>query len=292
MVSDVHPRAQGTQTTETVDVAVVGAGFGGLSTSLTLAERGLKVLCLEALPYGGGCASSFVRHGVRYEAGATLFSGLSPATADHAGGFFTRALARHGLRVDVDFLDPVITHRGADGLLLHGYASRSRFVEELVAHSPAHQQEQVRAWCAQQREVADLLWPLLDDDRAIPALTAAGVWHALPRQLPRLTAYLAQAPQLWSLRNTTLLGMLQRHGIDDVPAVRSWVRSLSQISLQTDIDAADAVFACCVLDYLWRGTGHVRGGIGVLVEAMIAAIRHAGGAVHLGRRVRQVQQTR
>jgi phytoene dehydrogenase-like protein len=274
----------------TVDVAVVGAGFGGLSATLTLAERGLRVLCLEALPYGGGCASTYTRHGVRYESGATLFSGLAPATPTHAGGFFTRALQRHGLHVDVDFLDPVISHTSGDGVMVHGYADRARFVDELVALSPAHKADNVRAFFDQQQQLAELLWPLLDDDRAIPAFTATGLWHALPRQLPRLTSYLARAPLLWSLRNTSLLGLLQRHGVDDVPAVRSWVRSLCQISLQTDIDDADAVFACCVLDYLWRGTGHVRGGIGVLVDALIAAIRHAGGDVHLARRVRQVER--
>lgn len=284
--------ANSTSPTEvtTVDVAVVGAGFGGLSAALTLAERGMRVACLEALPYGGGCASTYTRHGVRYEAGATLFSGLAPATSDNAGGFFTRALARHGLHVDVDFLDPVISHTGADGLVVHGYADRARFVDELVARSPGYKAENIRAFFAQQQQLADLLWPLLDDDRAIPAFTATGLWQALPRQVPRLASYLAQAPLLWSLRNTSLLGLLQRHGVDDVPAVRSWVRSLCQISLQTDIDDADAVFACCVLDYLWRGTGHVRGGIGVLVDAMIAAIRHAGGDVHLARRVRKAER--
>ena len=59
------------------DSIVVGAGFGGLGAALQLAEGGQKVLLLEALKYGGGCAATFKRGDYRFEAGATLFSGFS-----------------------------------------------------------------------------------------------------------------------------------------------------------------------------------------------------------------------
>src|ERR1700751_820229 len=39
-----------------VDVAIVGAGFTGLSTALHLAERGLGVTVLEAIEIGYGAA--------------------------------------------------------------------------------------------------------------------------------------------------------------------------------------------------------------------------------------------
>jgi phytoene dehydrogenase-like protein len=51
------------------DVLVIGAGFGGLGTALTLGQGGAKVLVCEALRYPGGCASTFSRGGFRFDAG-------------------------------------------------------------------------------------------------------------------------------------------------------------------------------------------------------------------------------
>ena len=275
---------------DVVDVAVVGAGFGGLSAALTLAERGVDVTCLESLPYAGGCASTFTRHGVRYEAGATLFSGLTPATSHHAGGFFTRALARHGLAVDVDWIDPVIEHRGEGGLVVVGHRDRAAFVDGLVVGISAQKAAGVRRFCARQHRVAELLWPILDDDTRVPALTVAGMWSASGFHLGRLGAYARVAPTVLSLRGKSLLDLLRDDGVDDVAALRSWCRSLCQISVQADIDDADAVFALCALDYVWRGTGHVRGGIGCLASALVSAVQHAGGSVQLARRARQIRR--
>src|SRR3954467_10999091 len=44
----------------TYDVAIVGAGFAGLSAATALAERGLRVLVLEARPTLGGRATNFI----------------------------------------------------------------------------------------------------------------------------------------------------------------------------------------------------------------------------------------
>ena len=48
------------------DVAVVGAGFGGLATALRLAELGANVVLCETLRYPGGCASTFSRSGYQF----------------------------------------------------------------------------------------------------------------------------------------------------------------------------------------------------------------------------------
>ena len=57
------------------DTLVIGAGFGGLSAALHLADAGQRVVLCEALNYPGGCASTFRRDGLQFEAGATLFKG-------------------------------------------------------------------------------------------------------------------------------------------------------------------------------------------------------------------------
>ena len=59
------------------DAIIIGAGFGGIGTALSLAEKGFKVALFEFLRYPGGCAGTFTRRGYRFEAGATLSSGFA-----------------------------------------------------------------------------------------------------------------------------------------------------------------------------------------------------------------------
>ena len=58
---------------ESVDVAVIGAGFTGLSAARTLAKRGAKVVVLEAETIGWGASSrngGMVLTGLKLEAQA------------------------------------------------------------------------------------------------------------------------------------------------------------------------------------------------------------------------------
>ena len=101
------PRLQPTSPLDgaTFDVAVIGAGFGGIGAAVELARRGAKVALFESLAYPGGCASTFRRKGFAFEAGATLFSGFSP---DQLFGRWIDAL---DLPVTIDYLDPVVELR-------------------------------------------------------------------------------------------------------------------------------------------------------------------------------------
>lgn len=53
-------------------VIIVGAGVGGLTTSIHLARRGYKVRILEKNAYVGGRCSAFNREGHRFDVGATM----------------------------------------------------------------------------------------------------------------------------------------------------------------------------------------------------------------------------
>ena len=54
------------------------AGIGGLVAARALRRAGLEVLVLEAHTYPGGLAGTFIHRGYRFDAGATLLSGLAP----------------------------------------------------------------------------------------------------------------------------------------------------------------------------------------------------------------------
>ena len=57
------------------DVAIVGAGMGGLSAAALLSRAGARVLVLEAMHSPGGCASSYEKSGGIFDVGATTLSG-------------------------------------------------------------------------------------------------------------------------------------------------------------------------------------------------------------------------
>lgn len=59
---------------EHFDVAVIGAGVGGLTAAAMLAREGLRVLVVEQDPHPGGTAYTFIRRGFQFPMGPLGFS--------------------------------------------------------------------------------------------------------------------------------------------------------------------------------------------------------------------------
>lgn len=245
------------------DVAILGAGFGGLATALTLAEGGARVVLLETLGYAGGCAATFERRGYRFEAGATLFSGFAE------GQLMRRWIERHGLAVEHRILDPVVELRLA-GLRLAVPPRREEWVERLCA-LPGAPVGGIRAFFDLQRRVADSLWPLFDEPWLLPPVSP----RALLEHLRRAPSYLP----LVRLVGRPLLAVLERFGVADFEPLRAYVDATCQITVQMPAARAEAPFALAAMDYYFRGTGHVEGGVGELAAALVTAIREQGGEV-------------
>lgn len=259
---------------ERFDLAIVGAGFGGLGMALRAAELGLSVVVLESLAYPGGCASTYVRRGVSYEAGATLFSGL------HAGGFFGRALHAHGVNIDVAWLDPVLIARTPNSSLSVP-RDRAAFVASWAALEPEHF-ARIERFFAVQARIANALWGLFEEPTLLPPLSL----RALATHLQRLPRYLELLPWL----GRSLGEMLEDFGLAHARTLRAYLDALCQITVQAPVAEAEASFALAAIDYPFRGTAHVRGGIGRLASGMVQAISHAGGEVRFTSRVERVER--
>ncbi len=84
------------------DVAVVGAGVGGLATAALLAHSGLSVILLDRAPRAGGVCQPLVHDGYRFDVGATLLTGFGP------NGSLRLLCQRLGVTLPVKACDPAM----------------------------------------------------------------------------------------------------------------------------------------------------------------------------------------
>lgn len=259
---------------EHVDVAVVGSGFGGLGAALALAESGARVTVFEALKYPGGCASTFSRRGHTFESGATLFSGFGP------GQYFDTLIQKFALPVTFVSLDPAVDLR-APGVDLQIPHDRDAFIARMCA-LPGAPVDALTRFFEYQRDVADTLWQLFDDPTLLPPFGGTELLRHL-RRTPRYT-------RLLGVVGTSVSSVAQRFGVWDFTPMRVFLDAVCQITIQTSASQAEAPFALATMDYYFRGTGHIQGGIGELAWAMVRAAQGLGATFHMADKVTSVRR--
>lgn len=259
---------------DTFDALVIGAGFGGLGAALTLAERGARVCLSESLRYPGGCASTFSRDGARFDAGATLLSGLGE------GQLLGRWLARFAPETRLDWIDPVVELR-APSLTLTVARDPRAIVAQLRA-LPGAPVEALESFFARQRAVASTLWALFDDPDLLPPLSV----RSLLRHVGHAHRYLTLAPLL----GRSLESVLEEHGLADFAPLRLYVDALCQITVQCSAREAEAPMAMAAMDYYYRGSAHVQGGVGTVASALVAGARQLGVDVRMPNRVQGLRR--
>lgn len=109
---------------------IVGAGIGGIATSIRLAKKGYEVDVFEQNSYPGGKLSVFEQDGFRFDAGPSLFT--LPELVDDLV-----ALQNNGHQIDFPYkkLDESCRYFWEDGKRLTAYTDPKRFgaeVEEIL----------------------------------------------------------------------------------------------------------------------------------------------------------------
>lgn len=270
--------------TSTYDAIVIGAGHNGLVAAAYMARAGLEVLVVERRELVGGTAvTEQIFPGFDFDAGAHRIGSLHPALVGDL------ALARHG--VEIVQADPTVFSPSLDGRHLLLWRDPRQSVEEIRRLSKAD----AEAWVPFGRLIA----------KAAGLLQAAG--SVTP---PDVTG--RDVGDLWSMLKlgARLRGLGKKDMVEVLRLIPMSVSELLDDWFETDVlkgTLAASGIAGMFQGPMAAGTAHsllshhvgheagvlrpttrVRGGVGVLTEALASAAKEHGVQVRTGQAVERV----
>src|SRR6185295_12748468 len=114
------------------DVIIVGAGPGGLASSILLAAAGVRVKIIERLPTIGGRTSSIEANGFKFDLGPTFF--LYPRVLEE---IFAAAGTSIQSEIEMVRLDPQYRIIFGQGGELNATPDVARMEQQIAAIAPA-----------------------------------------------------------------------------------------------------------------------------------------------------------
>ncbi|MFW5748256.1 MAG: phytoene desaturase family protein [Chloroflexota bacterium] len=249
-------------------IIVIGAGVGGLTAAALLQQAGYDVTVLEAQTYPGGCASTYVHKGFRFESGATVVGGFQP------GGPHAIIGDVLGIEWPVRPHDPAwVTHLPDRSVALTADNT------DVLARFPNTE----RFW-QQQSRIADLAWKLSGEGLPWPPRT--------PAELARLSTiglkYFPRDLRLIPFAFSSVYDWLRWHGLHKDAAFVRFLDAQLLISAQTTTRHVNALYGATALDLARQGVYHVERGIGGIAQSLVDKLEALGGQMMYRQRVERI----
>ncbi len=264
---------------ERFDVAVLGAGIGGLAVAALLARAGRSVIVLERAAEAGGVCQPIRRQVDCFEVGGSLLSGFGPDRP------LTRLCERLGLSLPVSPCDPplqVVLPRHRVSL----YAEPAPFWSEI--HREFRTAEE--GWRVLWSELEVLAAEHERVSLAFPPLPPEGwrgrvqFWGATARR--RVSGLLGRADgRIAQAQTTSMRATLLRYGLD-ADAQQAVEAVLFYLLLQ-GADECSTLEAALAVQEVRRGVVTFPGGVAALVDALVRQLQEAGGRLRLEAEVAQ-----
>jgi phytoene dehydrogenase-like protein len=203
-------------------VVIIGAGMGGLTAALRLAQQGLSVLIIEARSEAGGLASAFEKDGFVFDAGPYIL--LDRPGLEWAFRSLGLELTDH---LTLRHIDDVYEVRSSQGSKVHFYADVKRTAAGIDAEWPGSGAHYER-FVAEMQEAHKRLSPLLHVSRPGPAsLLRNRAFTRIPFLLRSLGTILARANLPQPVVNAIAIWtQIAAQQIDEAPSPMAFVPAL------------------------------------------------------------------
>ncbi len=255
------------------DVAVVGAGIGGLAAAALLARAGRSVILVDRSSRAGGACQSLVHDGWRFEVGATFLSGFGP------GGPLATLCRRLGITLSVKECDPVFQvalprHR------LSFWGEQNTWWREVRREFPGDD----AGWHALWAELNDLAVQRERILQELPPLPPEGwgarlrVWRVLKSRLFSPLSFKGGAALKRAL-DTPFRAAMLRHGLGGES--QRVLEAALWFLLVRDPDECSTLEAAVALLQTRHGVVAVPGGVSGLVDALVESFHRDGGQLRL-----------
>ena len=203
-------------------VVIIGAGIGGLTAAIRLAQQGLSVQIIEARPEAGGLASSFENDGLQFDAGPYIL--LDRSGLEWAFRSLGLELSDH---LTLRQIEHVYEVRSTENATVHFYADRQRTAAGIDAQWPGSGKRYER-FVAEMQDAHTRLSPLLHVSRPGPArLFRNRTFTQIPLLLRSLGTVLARAhlPQP-VVEAIAIWTQIAGQRIDEAPSPMAFVPAL------------------------------------------------------------------
>ncbi len=258
---------------ESVDVAVIGAGLGGLMTAARLAKQGQRVAVFDGHYVAGGCATMFARHTrngtYRFDIGLHYVGDCGPT------GTIPTLLRDVGIELDWIEMD----RDGFDRAVLPGLsfpipAHRDAYRERLVEHFPTEKRgiDRYVRLLAEVQHIADWIEAKRNEGKSNNPLQFLWTVAAHGRLLARYEkATIADVLDDCTKDPMLRAVLLTQTGDYGVPPSR-----------------ASALIHCGLANHYFKGAYYPRGGGQIIADRLCEVIEAHGGTVHLRRPIDRI----